>query len=567
MIITPSIFGEQNTSTAVEDIIFTGRSVANQIPTGQDQPINVEFGAAQGGVADPARLTSTGEVIINQAGTYNFNILLSGSRTGASGVSNIFARLLVNGTQVGGSLHAKLNDEKSAYPFFFNISLPLPTGAVVTVQFYRDSIGSNFGELSATTPTLLDWNTASSAVLTLSRLVPVSTDSPVVIPVRSNRVLVKSKDDFPLPVNGVITLEENVDYEINGFISLVGDYIKGNGSNTIYGLNPELDILYTNNPTALFYGRDSGFILNNFTPVNAGGGIFDVECTEGNEGTQSLFISRCVLTSSPSLGRVKNLLVTHFEKNALRSLATGLLTEGSGNVAARITGNVFEETAGGTVLDLGTSVFNAISIDHNFIQASTGLVVLSGEPNSGNISASGQGVIQSNTTFGGNLPNIIGVSYKDSRWNWGLNNNVPDSASIGSLYMEDNTVPTVFSGANTPTKALGATLAGDNIQRFVMTDNNRLRYIGNKFYDAVATYSVSVRRVSGSGSRLIKFTIYKNGVPLTGASQVAEVNTREVNIVILGNPSIQPNDEFELWVENTENTNAIQITQMQCSIT
>lgn len=567
MIITPSTGSTTAGATALKDTIFTGRSEVDQAPTGTDSPIQVTFGPAKGGVADPAQLSAAGAVTINEGGVFDFDVMLSGGRTGASGTSNLFARILVNGTQVGNSIHAKLPSSSNAYPFVFNTSLPLPTGAVVTVEFYRDSTGSDFGSLLTSTPTLVDWEIASSAILTVSRLVPVDAETPEPTPVRSNRVLVKSKTDFPLPIANVITLSPNTDYEINGFIDLGNDYIELNGDNTVYGLNPALDILLTNNATGLFYGRDAGFVANNFTPINTGGGIFNLECTAGNEATKNLFVSRCVLTNSPSLGRVKDLLITSFEKNAFRTMGDGVTFEGILNKAMRITGNIFEESSVGTVVDLNTSVFEAISIDHNFIEASAGLVVLAGLPNSGNIAVGGQGVIQSNTTFGGNLPNITGVSYKDARWNWGLNNNVPDSRAIGSLYMEGNTTATTFTSANTPTKVLGSTVQGSNIQRFEMPSDNTLKYVGNKFFDGVVTYSASIKRVSGSGNRLVRCTIYKNGVPLAGASQVAEVTGREVVITVVGNPTIIPNDEFELWITNTENNFSMQVSQLQCSIT
>lgn len=568
MITTPNTGGGGGSSaTAIKELMFTGRSEVDQVPTGTDTPMQVSFGPAKGGVADPAQLSAAGAVTINEGGLFDFDILLAGGREGASGTSKLFARVLVNGTQVGNSIHAKLPSATNAYPFVFNESIPLPTSAVVTIEFYRDSDGSNSGSLLTASPTLGDWAIASSAILTVSRLVPVDAQTPDPTPVRSNRVLVKSKTDLPLPVAGVINLSIDTDYEINGLIDLGSDYLKLNGDNTIYGIHPALDILLTNNPTGLFYGRDSGLIAKNFTPVNTGGGIFDMECTAGNEATKSIFVSNCFLANSLSLGRVKDFLITSFEKNAFRSMSDGIVLEGTSNKGLRLTGNVFEETSQGTVVDLGTSIFEAISIDHNFIDASVGLVVLAGLPNSGNISSSGQGVIQSNTTFGGNLPNILGVSYKDSRWNWGLNNNVPDSRAIGALYMENNGQDTLFPSNGTPIKVAGNTLAGENIQRFEMTGNNTLKYTGNKFFDGVVTYTATFLRTTGFTNRLIRFTIYKNGVPLVGATQEAQAYGDPTSVTIIGNTTITPDDEFELWMINPNSTTSIRMTYLQCSIT
>jgi len=560
--------GNGSDSTAIREVIFTGRSTAaSQNPVVLDTPIQVEFGVAQGGVNDPLQIDAAGNITCNEDGTYYFTITLQAGRTGSAGVSFLYGRLLVDGFQPASSVLVELDDANVIIPMQFDVVVPLTVGQVVTVEIYRDSAGNNSGGIAQGVPTIGTWNNASCASLTTSRLVPAAAEIPEPAPQRSNKVLVKTKGDFPLPIGGVITLVDNTDYEINGTIDLVTDRIELTGSNNVYGLNPELDILITNNATALIRGRDAGFIGNNCTFVNIGGNIFDLEDTAGNEGTNSFFLSECVLTNSPAIGIFQDLLIVNFDKNALRNMATGASFEGTANEAMRITGNILESTTTGTVVDLGTSVFGAMSIDHNFIQASPGLVLIDGLPSSGNIALGGQGVIQSNTTFGGNLPTINNISYKDARWNWGLNNNVPDSAAIGSLYMENNTVETTFSGVSIPTKVLGTTVAGENIQRFTMPGNNTLRYVGNKFFDGTVTYSASVKRSSGSGNRLIKLTVYKNGSPLAGASQILEVTTREVPVTILANTNIQPNDEFELWISNEENTNNMQVSQLQCSIT
>lgn len=555
-------------TASVSEILLTARSTAaSQDPVGLDNPLQVEYGPAQLTSSDPVMLAADGTLTINETGVYYISAVLPVGRDGAAGVSELYLRSTVNGVQTGGSGHVQLDNSTVSLPLSFNNIIPATAGDVLVTELVRDSGGNDSGGLHQSTPTLVDWNPAYSSVLIVSRLIPVPSSETGDLVTRSNYVLVKSKADLPEPVGGVITLVDQVTYEINGTIDLGTDTIELEGENTIVGSDPHLDRVITNNAAQLVYGRDAGLIVRRVNLVNVGGKVFDIEDTVGNEQTHSLFVSNSFLTNSIAVGRLKNLKIINIDKVALSSLSDGITLEGVDNGVMRLTNNNISDTFQGTLISFGTSKFNGVSLDHNFIDASAGLVLISGATDSENINTTGQGVIQSNTIFGSNTPSITGLSYKDTRWQWNLSNKVPDSASIGSLYMEDNTVATTFTAVNTPTKVLGTTTAGENIQRFEMPTNNQLKYIGNKFFDGVVTFSASIKRVSGSGNRLVKCTIYKNGSPLEGASQILEVTGREVTTVILGNPHIQPNDYFELWIENTENTFSMQVSQLQCSIT
>lgn len=554
-------------NSAEREILFTGRSTAiSQNPVGLDAPLQVEFGTAQGGINTPLQMDASGNITVNEEGTYYLTITLQAGRTGASGVSLVYGRLLVDGLQSGGSVLAELDNANIIIPLQFNVVTPLTVGQVVTVEIYRDSVGNNSGGLIEGIPSLSGsgWGSAETASITASRLIPASQAAATPIQDRSNYVLVKQKSDFPNPVSGVITLLSNTDYEVNGSIDLTGDRIALNGSNSIFGQNPELDILITNNATSMIEGRDAGAIIDRLSLSNAGGPIFDVLDTVPS--TNSVFVTSCVLISSLSVGTFTDLLVVQFEKNAFRSLGDGVKIGGINNIGVRFNGNIVENTVNGTLIDLGVSVTEALSMDHNFIESSVGLVFLNGATGGANVSATGQASVVSNTTFGGNLPSLVGITTADLKWQFDLNNTIPDSDRIGSMYMSGNVIPTLFLAAATPTKVLGTTTAGSTIQRFTMTDNNELTYNDLKTFNASISFSISVVRTSGTGNRLVRFYVYKNGAPLTGAEQALEVDNRERSVAVIANDIITTGDIYELWISNEDNTNEMTVTEMSCSI-
>lgn len=138
-----------------------------------DTSLQVEFGAAQKGPSDPVQLAANGAVTINQAGQYFVSLLVQYGRTGSGQASWLFFRVLINGTQFGESIFAKLDNENSDIPVQFTGVLDLEKGDVVTIEFIRDSQGFNSGSLMAEIPTLGSWNPSPSATIRFSREVPL----------------------------------------------------------------------------------------------------------------------------------------------------------------------------------------------------------------------------------------------------------------------------------------------------------------------------------------------------------------------------------------------------------
>lgn len=179
-LITPAGMREVLTQTAdsmmyaakgVREVeLLRAASTATQAPTAVDTPLQLTFGAAQLSASDPVMLNSAGQVTFNAAGAYAVRIKLLQGRTGASGVSILLSRLLINGTQVGSAASVKLASSDATIPTDSRVVIQATAGQVLTAQIMRDSAGSNFGGVYPQVATVGSWGTAPSALLVVSRL-------------------------------------------------------------------------------------------------------------------------------------------------------------------------------------------------------------------------------------------------------------------------------------------------------------------------------------------------------------------------------------------------------------
>ena len=143
-------------------------SMSSQNPSGTDNPLKIEFGAAQGSGSDPVQLSSSGDITINEDRQYDFKATFQYARTAAGGVSFLFSRVLLNGVQQGNSILVKLDNANVNMPAQIEFTGDLVATDVVTFEIFRDSQGNNSGGLFTDTPTL-SWNDSPSATIVVTR--------------------------------------------------------------------------------------------------------------------------------------------------------------------------------------------------------------------------------------------------------------------------------------------------------------------------------------------------------------------------------------------------------------
>ena len=162
-----SILSNSGRLTTLEnshELLLSAASTAtSQQPSAVDTTLQIEFGVLQ--TTTDIDISATGEMTFKTAGKYIISQFFQYGRTGASGTSVLFNRILVNGVQLGNSLGAKVDNADVLVPWSSSLQFTAALNDVVTIEIIRDSIGSNSGGLFSSSPSASGWNIAPCAAI------------------------------------------------------------------------------------------------------------------------------------------------------------------------------------------------------------------------------------------------------------------------------------------------------------------------------------------------------------------------------------------------------------------
>ena len=144
-------------------LLNAASTATSQQPSATDTALQIEFGAAQ--TTDNIDIAVNGAITFKTAGKYIVSTFFQYGRSGSSGVSILYNRYLINGTQQGNSLGAKIDNADTLVPWSSSIQMTVNENDVLTIEMIRDSAGNNSGGLFAAAPTAAGWNQAPCAVI------------------------------------------------------------------------------------------------------------------------------------------------------------------------------------------------------------------------------------------------------------------------------------------------------------------------------------------------------------------------------------------------------------------
>lgn len=149
--------------------VLEGSSFADQLPTGQNAPLQIEFGANQ--QTPEVNLLPTGEVNFLVDGTYFFEAFGNVERNGNSGgVAMVMYRILLNGAQLGITRGVDMNSVGIMIPLSVSEPINVAAGDVLTFEILRDANGVNQGGLYAHQIAGGVWTTVPSASISVWKL-------------------------------------------------------------------------------------------------------------------------------------------------------------------------------------------------------------------------------------------------------------------------------------------------------------------------------------------------------------------------------------------------------------
>lgn len=159
----PSLIGITRVLTAESPL-------SSQTPTALNETMQVTFGDAVNTELDDVQMLADGTLKVNVTRMYRVKVAVQFGRVGASGVSIMHSRLLINGVQFGRSTSAKLSSIDIAEPYVEDIWATLPAGSLLTLEVVRDPSGTNFGGLYNGGVTATGYNPSPCAIMYVDKL-------------------------------------------------------------------------------------------------------------------------------------------------------------------------------------------------------------------------------------------------------------------------------------------------------------------------------------------------------------------------------------------------------------
>lgn len=371
---------------------------------------------------------------------------------------------------------------------------------------------------------------------------------------RVNYTLVQTVSDFPAPSGGIITLQTDFAYEINGTIILQNNTtIATSGSNTMFSLNREFSKIVGDNTGPVFTVTDSNLDVNNINVENTGGSIFTV-----TGSTSVLEFDNCGLQDFTTLGTADGVSRLAMENGSITNGTNGVTLSNTLDSAV-IRGTFIGIDFTGTLLDLGTSDTAILEVGGNIILSANGMVLISGLTNGANISSGGIGRLITNNSIGPFTSVLTNITSLDDKWLFDGNIRFTDTPFTGSMFLQSNATSTnVLDGSYV--KVAGTTTEG-NVSKFSMTDDNEITYEDVK--DIVVTINVNTSMVKSGGAQVYDVGIFKNNVLLSDSVTEIEIRNTASTVSVSVTDTLSQNDFVDIRIQGVGTADDVTVPSMQ----
>ena len=373
-----------------------------------------------------------------------------------------------------------------------------------------------------------------------------------------NTRIISELSDFPTPVAGVITLQDNINYFLTSDISTSNRFVFG--ANTVISSSDSF------NTTLTYTGTG-----DMFTFVNGLAGVKEIgiKCANGTFLNTSAVSTGNLLLRWILLYEVKNL-------GSINSPATGIynlfiqshtgqgFTVGSViNRRLNVDSFTVQSTTNATSIfvDLNAATFTSLNLRNiNIANSVSGQKFLKGLASGANLAAGAIGFVDNNTISGGMI-GLDTINVNDASWDFGNNNKISDTRPVALSYLT-SVATTTITTVNTPAVINGAFTEAE-ASLFTTNVNGRITYNGIREHGTDVTASITFQ--SASGTNNYTFYVAKNGtvIAASGVSQQVTATTT-ANISVVWDLPLNTNDFIEMWVENNDNSNNVVIEHIVC---
>lgn len=223
-------------------------------------------------------------------------------------------------------------------------------------------------------------------------------------------VIVESKDDFPTPAGGIIQLEDNTVYQVNGSIVLGTDRLLVGSGTIVSGRHSSRDqLIYTGTDALLQALGGDDFRMQDLTVVALAGAVIDAV------DAANVSINRVVGTAL-RVGRCEDCNFVVIQQVGLVNVESGLeiVNSSTGELFAVLNSRFTQKLGGaGTLLDLGTSVWTSFQLAEIQLDSALAGTDISGLTASGNLApVTGRGRVL-NSIINGLGTHLVNITVDD----------------------------------------------------------------------------------------------------------------------------------------------------------
>lgn len=149
--------------------ILNSSSFTTQIPVTLGTTLQVSFGGAVS--TTKFDLAANGALTCKETGQYRFVFSAQPGREGVAGIVNLFLRLLKNGSQVGNTSLARMDNANTVIPLRFIVNIDLVKDDVLTAEMVQDPSGiAGAGGLYSIVPATAGWAASPAAAIAISHV-------------------------------------------------------------------------------------------------------------------------------------------------------------------------------------------------------------------------------------------------------------------------------------------------------------------------------------------------------------------------------------------------------------
>ena len=395
-------------------------------------------------------------------------------------------------------------------------------------------------------------NSLSGTTLDISQLATIQTlnvsskltGATIAMP---NFIYIESKNDFPTPVGGVISLEDNKTYFINTTVDLTGDRLVAGQNTTILGGSSE-------NCRLKSTGLSGTALLSSNWTIPIRGLTFEADVAlnldAAGNSNQAIDWFGVNFTNCNTIGLIKdyaNIIWTDC------AILEGADLTFSGTIATvGFVTCLFNGISGKSIFNIP----NGCSITRRFRPIYSSFITLAGETGITVDTSSivnNDGFILDTVNFAGGGSYLSGIDATSPKALFINNVGILNTANLGHMFMINNTTDTTIGvpNVNVWVKAAGTTTEGDNNSPRWDHTTNRLTYTGNVRSDFVVTSTATVR--AASNNQVISIGIAKNGTIITDSETTIRTATANQEYPGSSQTVLEMNtgDYIEFFVRNT----------------